>query len=147
MVGDPRQSTYTTNTSQKNKAQKGKKITNWVQDLAKKNLCEIEEKTECYRSNQEICDFADALFPNLPNTVSKNETTTGHDGIFQIKAEDVREYVDTYNPQILRWNKRTNTLGYPAINIGVAKGRTYDRVLVFPTNLMKKYQKLAIFLK
>lgn len=46
-----------------------------------------------------------------------------------------------YNPKILRWNKRSKTLGYKAINIGVAKGRAYERVLIFPTNPMKNYLK------
>jgi len=32
-------------------------------------------------------------------------------------------------------------MNYPAINIGVSKGRTYDRVLIFPTKPMKIYLK------
>jgi hypothetical protein len=30
-------------------------------------------------------------------------------------------------------------LGLPAMNIGVAKGSTFDRVLIFPTKPMKQY--------
>jgi hypothetical protein len=41
----------------------------------------------------------------------------------------------------MRYRIDTNTLGYPAINFGIAKGRTYDRVLIFPTANMKKYLK------
>lgn len=141
MVGDPRQSTYTTNTSTKNKAKKGKNIITWVNELVNKGLCNLEERVNCYRSNQEICDFADSLFPDLPRTTSKNSTITGHDGIFEINKEDVDNYIETYNPQVLRWNKKSNTLGHQAINIGVSKGRTYPRVLIFPTNPMKAYLK------
>ena len=51
----------------------------------------------------------------------------------------MHEYFDTHRPVVLRDSKRTSTLGYPAINIGVAKGSTFDRVLIFPTKPMKQY--------
>lgn len=141
LVGDPRQATYSTNNSQKNKAQKGKNITAWIEELSKKDKCSVEERTECFRCNQEICDFADGLYPKLSKTISKNTEKTRHDGIFTIKLKDVLDYKAKHNPKILRWSKSTNTLNLSAINIGISKGRTYDRVLIFPTNPMKQYLK------
>lgn len=139
LVGDPRQATYSTNNSQKNKGKKGKNMMLWINELKDKNKCIVKEKTECFRSNQVICDFADNLYPDLSKTISKNAKITGHDGVFIIKQTEVLSYIETYNPQILRWSKKTDTISLPAINIGASKGLTYERVLIFPTKRMKKY--------
>lgn len=140
LVGDPRQATYGTNQSSKNISQKGGNMMSWVAKLTKKNLCSVEERTDCFRCNQEICNFADNLYPLLPKTTSKNNEKTGHDGIFTISADDVPQYmIDHHNPKILRWNIVSDTLGLPAMNIGNSKGRTFDRVMIFPTHPMKKY--------
>jgi len=139
LVGDPRQSTYSTNHSRKNKRFQGKNIREWLIEQEKAGAISIEEKIECHRCNQYICDFADSLFPCLPKAVSKNFIVTGHDGIFRISSVDVVRYIETYNPVILRYDKRANTLSNHAINIGLTKGRTYDRVLIFPTTKMSNF--------
>ena len=81
------------------------------------------------------------MYPDLPKTISKTDVLTGHDGVFYIPKEDVAAYVSKYSPQVLRYNKRTDTMDYAALNIGLTKGRTYDRVLIFPTEPMKRYLK------
>lgn len=139
-VGDPRQATYSTNRNKKNSAFKRGDIFEWIAKMAGKEVT-LEHRVECFRSNQRICDFADALFPSHPKTVSKNATETGHDGIFGIKRDQVSEYIRERNPAILRYDRRTNTMGYSATNIGSVKGRTFDRVLIFPTKPMKEYFK------
>jgi hypothetical protein len=138
-VGDPRQATFSTNNASKNKQYKKSQILEWIRSKQKAKLFQVEERTDCYRSNQLICDFADSLFPDLPKTISKNSTATGHDGIFLIKKAEVEEYCKTHKPKVLRYDKRTDTMGLPASNIGTMKGRTFDRVLIFPTNPMKDY--------
>ena len=50
-------------------------------------------------------------------------------------------YIKEYNPIILRDTKRTETLGYPAINFGSSKGLTFDRVLIFPNGPIQKFLK------
>jgi len=139
LVGDPRQTTFSTNNSSKNKRFKRAGIIDWFEEKKKAGLCVLEERIDCFRCNQLICDFADALHPSLSKTNSKNIESTGHDGIFEIKPEEVEQYIKTYQPVILRHNKSMSTLGNPATNIGITKGKTYDRVLIFPTNPMKKY--------
>jgi hypothetical protein len=138
-VGDPRQATFSTNNSSKNKKYKKGHILDWVCAKQKKGLFKLQERTDCYRSNQVICDFADSLFPLLPKTTSKNDTTTGHDGVFYIREGEVLDYYKKHNPVVLRHDRRTKTLGLPAFNIGAVKGRTYERVLIFPTQPMKNY--------
>jgi len=59
--------------------------------------------------------------------------------VFCIQAENVEIYASTYSPTVLRYNKKVDTFGLEAINIGLSKGRTYERVLVFPTKPMKDY--------
>ncbi len=139
VVGDCRQATYFTNCSPKNAKYKGKNIYDLFRDWEKEGHCTITERNECYRCNQEICDFADALYPDLPKTDSKNNGSTGHDGIFVISKEQVDEYVRQYNPKILRDTKRSDTLNYSASNFGISKGQTFDRVLIFPNGPMKRY--------
>lgn len=141
LVGDPRQATYSTNNSRKNKATKGASMVAWIEKLEKKNLCNIETRTDCYRCNSHICSFADNLYPDLPQSVSKNSVVTEHDGIISLKRGEILEYVEKYKPVILRWDKRSQTMGLPAINFGNSKGSTYERVLIFPTKPMLDYLK------
>ena len=137
MVGDPRQATFSTNNNRRNKKHKGSGIADWLS--ARSGMCEIEPRAVSYRSNQEICDFADGLYPDMPATTSMNDKVTGHDGVLAIKPSDVTEYVAEHSPVVLRYDKKTDTKGLSAINIGVSKGSTYDRVLIFPTSKMKAY--------
>ncbi len=139
-VGDPRQPTYSTNQAQKNKQYK-KNIFPWLKEKESEGKISIKENNESFRCNQQICDFADKLYSDLPKSVSKNLTTTGHDGIFFIHADEVNQYVARYTPSILRYNINTDTLGYHATNIGLSKGKTFDRVLIFPTQPMIRYIK------
>lgn len=139
MVGDPRQTTYRTTRSPKNKDKSGPNLPKWTGEIENKKKCIVQNRFESFRCNQIICDFADDLFPDYPKTTSRNTETTPHDGIFTINREDVSQYVTDHSPKILRWDKTVDTMGLPAMNFGVAKGSNFDRVLIFPTNPMKKY--------
>lgn len=141
IVGDPRQGTFITNRASKNKQYRRSNILRWLSKQEKSNHIKIEENNTCHRCNQIICDFADRLFPNLPRTISKNPDVTEHDGVFYIPRKEIGRYVEKYNPVILRYSKNTSTLELPATNIGLSKGKTFDRVLILPTNKMLKYFK------
>lgn len=136
-VGDPRQHTLATNRASKNKKYQGAGLMTWLHERAE--VCSIEARTESYRCNQQICDFADQIYPEMPATQSKVVERTGHDGVFNVRSAQVTEYYDKYRPTALRHDKGTDTLQLPAINIGVSKGRTFDRVLIFPTKPMLRY--------
>ncbi len=138
-VGDPRQATFSTNNAQKNKKYRKSEIYRWLNEIEDSGQIEIKESSNCHRCNQKICDFADAIFPEFPRTKSTNSTETDHNGVFCIQAENVEIYASTYSPTVLRYNKKVDTFGLEAINIGLSKGRTYERVLVFPTKPMKDY--------
>lgn len=136
MVGDPRQATFSTNANAKNKRYKGSGIVDW---LTGRSGCDLEYRSESYRCNQAICDFADDLYPGFGRTVSKNSEVTGHDGVFRLSPDEVAGYVNKYDPVILRYNAQAKTLGFDAMNTGVSKGSTFDRVLIFPTKPWIKY--------
>lgn len=139
-VGDPRQHTLATNICTRNKKYRGDKILDWFEE--RRSICHLETRTNSYRCNQAVCDFADALYPHMTPTSSIGVPTTGHDGIFMITSTDSRKYCEKYNPvTVLRHDKNTDTLGLPAMNIGVSKGSTFDRVMIFPTQPMLGYLK------
>ncbi len=138
-VCDPRQCTFITNQSNKNSGLARAKVMKWFEMMQKQGLLTIEERNGSHRCNQEICDFADQLYPDFPKSTSLNTHVTGHDGIVTIPRSEAVGYFETYGPAVLRWDKRANTEGLPAMNIGRSKGRTYDRVLIFPTAPMTKY--------
>ena len=138
LVGDPRQHTFSTNLSRKNSKFQGKGLVDWLK--ARASRCNIDESTNSYRCCQAICDFADGIYPSLPSTTAVGVSLTGHDGVFQVCASDLRKYIAQYAPiTVLRYDKTVDTLGLPAMNIGVVKGSTFDRVVVFPTRPMVQY--------
>ncbi|MGF6531501.1 DNA helicase-2/ATP-dependent DNA helicase PcrA [Paraburkholderia sp. GAS206C] len=140
LVGDPRQHTLSTNIGPRNKKYRGAGIKDWFEERA--GICELQTRDVSYRCNQIICDFADAIYPCMPKTRSSDVSETGHDGIFFIPFGRVQEYLREYSGVVvLRHDKRANTLGIPAMNIGVSKGSTFDRVVIFPTKPMVDYLK------
>lgn len=139
VVGDPRQVTYLTNHSNKNSGYRGEKIVTFFEELASQNLCKITNLTDCHRCNQEICNLADSVYPSLAKSISSNTSRTGHDGIFSVPTSELDEYIRVYNPVLLRHDARSKTHGRNALNFGMTKGSTFDRVLIFPTDKMKKF--------
>jgi len=71
--------------------------------------------------------------------MSRNGKKTHHDGIFFIKGDAAHDYHKEHKPVVLRWNIASNTLGLSAYNMGKMKGCSFDRVLIFPTEKMKKF--------
>lgn len=145
-VGDPRQYTISTNCGPRNKKYRGVGLAQWFAE--RQNQCTLEPRYYSYRCNQAICDFADKIFPALPPTTSRDVPASGHDGVFTVPSKLLKEYVRDHGPvTALRHDKNTDTHGLPACNIGVAKGSTHDRVVIFPTKPMLTYLKNGDFTK
>lgn len=139
IVGDPRQCTYTTNSSAKNSQYRSIGILKLICEWGKNSLCQIEKHAKSYRCNQAICDFADMLWPDMEKTVSCNSTATEHDGIFVVAEDRMHKYVNHYKPVVLRYDRKANTYGHPALNFGNAKGLEFPRVLIIPHGPIKKF--------
>lgn len=136
-VGDPRQHLYATNNAQKNKKYRGAGIIDWLAERS--GICQREDRHQSHRCNQAICDFASALFPDYPAMTSMHADETGYDGIHTTSRFDALDFAATYKPQVLRNDRRASTQGLPAMNFGVSKGSTFDRVLIYPTKPMLAY--------
>jgi len=136
LVGDPRQATFVTNNSQKNKRFKYSNIDDFFSQKQKKNVIEYDKTTlnVNHRCIQSISDFANGLFPEYEATQSDYDAVDTHKGIWFVRPEDIHQYLQLFNPMILRHDKRTKTpQRYPVLNFGKSKGRTYKRVLIYPT--------------
>jgi DNA helicase-2/ATP-dependent DNA helicase PcrA len=145
IVGDHRQSTFRTNNAPKNSGYAGVNIVKKFQEWRKVNLCRLTYEQETYRCNQAIADLADAFFPDDPRTISLNLEKTGHDGIFCVSLADIDAYMTRYRPQVLRLDVKTDCRGCEAMNFGESKGLTFDRVLIFPHKLGKKWLESGDF--
>lgn len=139
LVGDPRQRTYRTNPSGKNKQYLGIKVVKLVQRWEQDGLCTREPMSGTYRCNQAICDFANGLWPRMDAMKPLMNHTTDHDGVFLVAENAVEKYVQRLNPQVLRYSKSAKSYGCEALNFGIAKGLEFERVLIVPTERIKKY--------
>lgn len=141
LVGDPRQVTFQTHHSTKNRKYSHGNVDEFISDKLKKK-CKLEPDllNGSHRCNQPICDFSNSLFTGFPAVTSKNNVTTNHDGIFWIHPNQVEAYLEKYSPIQLRDSRSTEVSpSAKALNFGVAKGLTFDRTLVYPTKPMKKF--------
>lgn len=139
LVGDHRQATYATNDSRKNKKFARANIVDKFHEWEKGGLCQVEYETHSHRCVQAICDFADQFYPTFPKTKSRNEETTGHDGVFAIEASQVAAYFTRFAPQPLRYNRTHKGIPGSPINFGNAKGMTFDRTLIYPHGPLAKF--------
>jgi DNA helicase-2/ATP-dependent DNA helicase PcrA len=133
LVGDPRQGTYSTNNSSKNKnVRKGNIIYFFETDEF-----EIEKDdtllTTNWRSHADICELSNKLYPDFSRTISGNTCNTGHDGVFFVRPSDVSAYLKKFSPTQLRWDIKTKVNDeYSVLNFGGSKGLEFDRVLIYP---------------
>jgi hypothetical protein len=139
MVGDPRQHTYATNQNTRNRKYRGAGLWDWFAE--RKDICALQTNTTSYRSNQALCDFADALFPHLPGTTSANAQITTPIGILMVKSADLADYIAAHSPAVLRHSVTSNTFGFGGTNFGASKGSTFDHVVIIPTQPIKQYLK------
>lgn len=148
LVGDPRQVTYLTHHEAKYGKYKDGRIKDFVEvECSRIKGTEIDEVTlsVSHRNNKAICDFSSMLYPkyslSLPCTcVGCRSANTEHEGVFLICERDVNKYMKKYSPVQLRWNAEVETLSeYEVYNMGESKGKTFDRVIVYPTKHMKKW--------
>jgi DNA helicase-2/ATP-dependent DNA helicase PcrA len=100
MVGDIRQSVLATNPrSGKNKKYAYAEAIKWFRDRESRGVLEIAESNITWRCHPKIAEFSDTIFDSrwsFPATRSKNETVSGHDGVFLVQREHVDAYVATF---------------------------------------------------
>jgi hypothetical protein len=152
MVGDVRQSVFDTNPQDPTlKQYRGVAMLNWFELHKKSDLLEVAYSNETWRFNQAVAVFSDELFPSqftFESTVSRQPEVTGHDGVFAIREADVEAYIAEFEPIPLRESKTTaRKVELPFQNFGKVKGRTFARVLIYPTVPITKYLTAGTELK
>lgn len=142
MVGDPRQVTYLTHHPKKHRGFKNGKIANYIRIKCKEGICHIDSGSlnASHRNNEDICAFSSGLFPEYEPSVpctckSCRNYSVSHEGIYMIRTSDITEYCKKYSPTVLKFSKAT----YPEWNYGKSKGLSFKRVLIYPTDKIKKY--------
>jgi DNA helicase-2/ATP-dependent DNA helicase PcrA len=135
IVADKRQNTFDTHRSKKNKKYTDN-ILEWFNKIVEEKKAKLKHLNHTWRCNQMICDFSDALYPDLPKSTSKNNNETGHDGIFYVKKSNLHDYIQQYSPVILVYGKNSKkdlSENIKTMNFGISKGLTFDRVVIIPT--------------
>lgn len=140
LVGDPRQCTYSTNNLSKYKPYNNGGIKEFHNKFWK-DICEIDELTlNCsHRNEKVICDLSSLLYQAYTPTSSCSCCVDNdeHLGIYLIPKSKVEKYLAQYSPIQLRLTASTKVnTNYSYMNMGVAKGLTLDRVLLYPTKDM-----------
>ncbi|KFE56489.1 UvrD-helicase domain-containing protein [Pseudomonas syringae] len=144
MVGDVRQSVLSTSPrTRKNKQYAYSQAINWFVEMQKQGSIEVEFRATTWRCCPGIAAFSDTIFDSewgFPPTESLNLTETGHDGMYLIAPRHVMDYVELFNPRCLRVSAasgRQFDLDY--VNFKVAKGATYERVLIIATGPIAQF--------
>ncbi len=135
LVGDPRQGTYSTSNTSKNKKYKKFNITFFFEDIPNDIEIDNTSLTTNYRCISDICNLSNKLFPDLQSTKSGNTKTTEHDGIFLIRPQDIEKYLIEFEPIMQLRDKKNIKVNnkFKAMNFGESKGLSFDRVLIYPT--------------
>ena len=150
LVGDPRQGTFSTNNSAKNKQFKRSGILDYFKAHKKKYDLDIDSESLNinYRCVPDICNLSNKLYPHMSATTSGNSVQIEHTGVYFLRPKDVEKYLKIYNPIQLRPSKSTDTHpAYPTLNFGIAKGLSFDRVLIYPTKSILDWLIKGIELK
>lgn len=138
-VGDNKQATYKTHNTRKKKKLSGAKIWDFFVIYQNEGLVKIERNLTSRRFNEDICQFANALFSNDNNMSTDMNEKTGHDGVFLIEAKDAKDYIEYFSPAVLKYDIKTKTDSKFSYNFGQCKGCTFDRVLIYPNGPLTKY--------
>lgn len=143
LVGDPRQGTYSTNNSKKNKKYQKSKIINFFEE----HITDLEKDALTlsvnYRCHPNICALANKLYPEFPMVKPYHQVDNEHIGLNFIKIGQLTEHLERYKAIQLRYNKVCKNINadYPVMNFGQAKGLEFDNVVIFPTSEMLKWFK------
>lgn len=145
LVGDLRQSVFDTNPQDPRHPKfRGLGMMEWFKEREAAGCLNIEHSSDTWRSVQEVATFSDSLFDpalGFPETASRQDATSEHDGVFAVHPDLVATYLATYAPvSCLRQAVTTSVPdGVQARNFGVSKGLTLSRVLIFPTGPMRDF--------
>ena len=141
-VGDLRQVTYYTHSERKNKRYRHGMIKQYVQNECKASDHIVVDETtlsKSHRNNKQICAFSSLIYPCYPQVLpcdcdACHPSDIEHQGVYVVKCSDLERYLELYKPIQLRHNVKVKTdHRYNCYNFGKSKGKTFDRVVIYPT--------------
>ena len=150
LVGDPRQVTYLTHHESKYGKYKDGRIKEFISSECKRPIaCSIDETTlnVSHRNNKAICDFSSKLYSEDEfNEIQPCDCgqcrNYDHpsEGVYLVRPKDVKKYLSEFHPTQLRWDVRKEVHPkYAVYNFGESKGKTFNRVLIYPTEDMEQW--------
>lgn len=146
LAGDPRQTTYLTNhNGRKNEKYRDGKILDYLKDckqLKDKYSIDTDTLNHSWRCCEEICNYASKISSDFPNMNSNANYQNINCGVFLVKKNDIQSfYEQNRNVMQLRWDKRRKDVvsEIECMNFGESKGLTFECVLIYPTDDMKKW--------
>jgi hypothetical protein len=146
LCGDPRQKTYETTSSVKNKKYSGG-IDRYVSDKINQSkdevLIDYSTLNKSHRFGTVIADFASKItqgqFPNTEactcnDCLERQRSFSGRSGVYLVKRSIVDVFLQKYSPTVLIWDKNKNG-GFEqnTITYGNSKGMTTNVSLIIPT--------------
>ena len=144
LVGDPRQFIYATNDANKYKKYRDGKIQDFVTNECPAGICEIDTESlkVSHRNCQAICDFSSRLYPEYtkcePCSCAVCREHPGDQGVFLVRPSDIESFC-TQHKNVVELHRQEARP--PALNYGASKGLSFDRVLIHPTEKIRKYLK------
>ena len=147
LVGDPRQTTYSTHWEKTNMKYHYGNIDKFIEEKCrKKDNIEIDKTTlNCsHRNNEVICKFSSLLYEHLPATTTckcpECHPVQKHEGIFVLRESEVNAYCKNIQPVLLRYNNKREVEDAELIyTLGNSKGREFNDVLIYPTDDMEQW--------
>jgi DNA helicase-2/ATP-dependent DNA helicase PcrA len=135
LVGDPRQATYSTNDSAKNKQYKKSAIVNFFSDKTIQIETDNTSLNTNYRCNKSICEISNKLYPEFEAVLSGNADTDDHAGLYLVGTQDTAGYLYEFEAMQLRDSAKNKNIDsdYSVMTFGKAKGLEFDRVIIYPT--------------
>lgn len=136
-VGDPRQGVFSTDKGAKNKKYSKSHITDFFKTKVKELELDNSSLNTNYRCTSDICTLSNSIYPDFQAVLPGNNYNNDYLGCFVVKPADVDKYLQKFNPIQLRLSKMTKVNEkYNALNFGMSKGLSFDRVLIYPTKKM-----------
>ena len=151
-VGDPRQVTYLTHWERKYQKYQGGLIKEFVLNECRQSQYGIaideDSLAKSHRNNLPICAFSSSIYPDYNATepcdcADCHPTEIDHQKVLLVRNSDLNKYLYRYNPVQLRNSKLTKGINpqYLVFNFGQSKGKTFDRVMIFPTETILQWLK------
>lgn len=143
LVGDPRQATYSTNDSAKNKKYKKSEIVNFFSDKTIQIETDNTSLNTNFRCNKNICEISNKLYPEFEAVSSGNTDKDNHLGLFLVGSQDVGSYLADFGGMQLRDSAKNKNVNYdyPVMTFGKAKGLEFNRVIIYPTKPFVEWLK------